>query len=98
VIAALFGTTIRELTERREGQAMRFEELDTVVLQRDLGEYGLRAGDMGTVVYVHAPPGLEVEFIKGSGDTVAVVTLLDEDVRARSSDEVLAVRRLERSG
>ncbi|MBK9383789.1 MAG: DUF4926 domain-containing protein [Planctomycetes bacterium] len=76
---------------------MRFQELDSVVLKRNLPEHSLRAGDMGTVVYVHEPPGLEVEFMTGSGDTVAVMTLEDRDVRARAGDEVLAVRRLERS-
>jgi hypothetical protein len=76
---------------------MRFQELDTVVLQRELPEHELRAGDMGTVVFVHEPTGLEVEFITGSGATVAIVTLEDRDVRARSGDEILTVRRLERS-
>ena len=37
---------------------MRFQELDTVVLQRELPEHGLRAGDMGTVVF----PGADFKF------------------------------------
>jgi hypothetical protein len=30
-----------------------FKELDTVVLARDIPEYKLRKGDLGTVVFVH---------------------------------------------
>jgi hypothetical protein len=75
---------------------MRFRELDHVVLQRELPEHRLRTGDMGTVVFVHEPAGLEVEFLTGSGATVAVVTLEDQDLRARAGDEILAVRRLNR--
>lgn len=80
-----------------EIEAMRFKELDTVVLRRDLRELGLRAGDVGAVVHVYEPEGLEVEFVTGSGETVDVVTLKDEDVRAKSGDELLSVRRLDRS-
>ncbi|HHM13065.1 MAG TPA: DUF4926 domain-containing protein, partial [Planctomycetaceae bacterium] len=32
---------------------MRFKELDTVVLKRDLPEQGLRKGDLGGVVHVY---------------------------------------------
>ena len=49
------------------------DELDLVVLKRDLPKERLAAGDVGTVVLVHQQgAGYEVEFITLSGDTVAV--------------------------
>jgi hypothetical protein len=53
------------------------EELDNVVLTRDLAEHGLGAGDIGTVVLVHrGHSGYEVEFTALDGETIAVVTLM----------------------
>jgi hypothetical protein len=76
---------------------MRFRELDTVVLDRDLPEQGLRAGDLGAVVSIYPPEGLEVEFVSASGRTEALVTLSSSDVRAVEDRDLIAVRRLERS-
>ena len=42
---------------------MEFERLECVVLVRDILEYGLRAGDLGTVIEVYPEGGLEVEFV-----------------------------------
>jgi hypothetical protein len=39
---------------------MGFKELDTVVLTRDVPEVGLKAGDLGAVVFVTPPDALEV--------------------------------------
>ena len=39
---------------------MKFALLDTVVLNRDLPEHGLRAGDVGAVVELYGTDGLEV--------------------------------------
>jgi hypothetical protein len=38
-------------------------ELDTVVLTEDLPEHGLKKGDPGSVVLLHAVEGYEVEFM-----------------------------------
>jgi hypothetical protein len=54
---------------------MKYKLLDTVVLDRDLPQHGLRAGDLGAVVEVYEPEGLEVEFVTASGKTQALVTL-----------------------
>jgi len=54
---------------------MSFKELETVVLDRDLPEHGLRRGDLGAVVQVYRPDELEVEFVTASGRTLALVTL-----------------------
>jgi hypothetical protein len=55
--------------------------LDTVVLVRDLPEHGLRRGDLGAIVDVYPPDGLEVELVLASGRTQALVTLRTADVR-----------------
>ena len=59
-----------------------FNMLDTVVLDRDIPEHGLRRGDLGAVVDVHDPDGLEVEFVLASGKTQALLTLNVTDVHA----------------
>jgi len=76
---------------------MRFKELQTVVLNRDLPEHGLRRGDLGSVVLVYEPDGLEVEFVSASGRTEALVTLRDTDVRAVADGDLISVRQLDRS-
>lgn len=76
---------------------MTFALLDTVVLDRDLPEQGLRKGDLGAVVAVYELDGLEVEFVAASGKTQAVITLTDRDVRAVGDGDLIAVRRLDRS-
>ena len=77
---------------------MTFQPLDTVVLERDLPEHGLKRGDLGAVVEVYAPNGLEVEFVAASGRTQAVVTLKATDVRAVVEGELIAVRPARRAG
>lgn len=58
---------------------MDFQLYTDVVLQSDLPEEGLRAGDIGTVVDRHdvtdLAPGYSVEFFDMLGQTVAVATL-----------------------
>ncbi|MCB9474378.1 MAG: DUF4926 domain-containing protein [Candidatus Delongbacteria bacterium] len=76
---------------------MRFQELQTVVLNRDLPEHGLRKGDLGAVVQVYEPDGLEVEFVSASGKTEALVTLKEADVRAVADGDLISVRQLIRS-
>ena len=76
---------------------MRFKELDTVVLVRDLPEHGLRRGDLGAIVHVSEPDGLEVEFVTASGRTEALVTLRTGDVRSVADADLLAVRQFKKS-
>jgi hypothetical protein len=75
---------------------MTFKQLDTVVLDRDVPESGLRKGDLGAVVQTYEPDGLEVEFVTASGRTQAVVTLRLLDVRAIRDEDLIAVRPLAR--
>lgn len=70
-------------------------ELDNVILTCDLTEYGLHAGDIGTVALVHRQAaGYEVEFTSLDGDTIAVVTLMANQVRAVRAGEIAHVRPL----
>lgn len=70
-----------------------FEELDTVVLKSNIKKYGLKKGDVGTVIHVYDDEkALEVEFIAAAGKTIAVVTLTPDDVRTMIRNEILHVR------
>lgn len=69
-----------------------FQELDTVVLVRDVPEAGLRAGDLGAVVQVYGPEALEIEFATAAGQTQALLTLAPADIRAVQDNDLLAVR------
>jgi len=71
---------------------MKFALLDTVVLNRDLPQHGLRAGDLGAVVELYGPDGVEVEFVRASGQTKALVTLKTSDLRLVAESDILAVR------
>jgi len=73
---------------------MKHKLLDCVVLAKDLPEFGLRVGDLGTIVAVYEPAGLEIEFIKASGETQAVLTLTEADVRPIKADDIMSVRPL----
>ena len=71
------------------------KEHDCVVLTEDVPAEGLKAGDIGTVVHVHAEgAGYEVEFMTLAGQTLAVVTVLAPQVRAITRRDVAHVREL----
>jgi hypothetical protein len=63
-------------------------------LRRDLPDVRLRAGDIGAVVHRYGSAGYEVEFVAGGGDTVAVLTLTESDVRPLAAGEILHARPL----
>jgi len=71
---------------------MKYKTLDTVVLQRNLPNHGLCKGDLGAVVEVYEPDGVEVEFVTASGKTQALVTLNVRDVRSVQDSDLVAVR------
>lgn len=69
------------------------EELERAVLLVDLPQQGLTAGDIGTVIMVHAGgQGYTVEFLTLRGATIAVETLPATQVRAVYLDEIAHVR------
>jgi hypothetical protein len=71
-------------------------ELDTVVLIKDEEELGLKSGDVGAVVYIYeSGQAFEVEFVTASGETIAVLTLTESEIRPMQEQEILHVRSLE---
>ena len=69
------------------------KELDSVVLTTDLPEHGLAKDDIGTVVLVHeGGKGCTVEFMTLAGKTIAVVTLLADQIRQIAKDEIAHAR------
>ena len=75
-------------------------EFDRVVLMDDIPEKKLKKGDIGTVVMIYpkvtlAPTtskGFEVEFFTLDGNTLAVETLLPNQIRPVKTNEVAHVR------
>ena len=76
---------------------MQYKLLEIVVLNTDLPEYGLKKGDLGAVVQIYEPDGLEVEFVSASGQTQALVTLQVDAVRSVLDTDLIAVRPLHKS-
>ncbi len=71
------------------------KELDIIVLATDLPEYGLKEGDLGTVVLAHRnAEGYEVEFVALDGETVAVVSLPASQVRPIGDREIAHARKV----
>lgn len=75
---------------------MNISEHDCVVLTEDIPDHRLRAGDVGAVVHVHgAGAAFEVEFTTLTGQTVAVTTVKQSQVRPVTKRDVNHVRELE---
>jgi hypothetical protein len=71
------------------------QELERVVLQRDVPDFGLAVGDVGTIVHAYADGlAFEVEFVALSGETVAVVTVPVDAVRAIRPREIANARKV----
>ncbi|MCI0336008.1 MAG: DUF4926 domain-containing protein [Acidobacteria bacterium] len=69
---------------------------DQIVLTTDLPQYGLQAGDIGTVVLLHQDgAGYEVEFMTLDGETLAVASLYANQVRPIGQREIACVRTVE---
>ncbi len=70
-------------------------EMDSIVLTINLPEYGLTAGDLGTVVMIHAGgEGFKVEFVTLDGETLAVASLSAAQVRPVAHHEIAHARPL----
>jgi hypothetical protein len=71
-------------------------ELDTIVLNRNVPEHSLVAGDVGAVVHAYHDGNLfEVEFVTAEGHTIALLTLPGTDIRPMQGSEILHVRNVE---
>jgi hypothetical protein len=76
-------------------RTVMINELDTVVLARDIEEHELKRGDVGAVVHRYEDENVfEVEFVTGEGQTIALLTLTQADIRPMRSREILSVREL----
>ncbi len=71
-------------------------EHDCIVLTQDLPDENLQAGDIGTVVHIHqGGAGYEVEFMTLAGETVAIATLLPEQIQPIAKRDIAHVRELQ---
>jgi Domain of unknown function (DUF4926) len=69
------------------------EEFEQVALTEDLSEFGLKAGDVGTVVDITPNDRqLTLEFFNFSGETVSVIPVKPEQVRRLAHNEVMHAR------
>ena len=74
---------------------MKLREHDSAVLAHDLADYGLKSGDVGTIVMVHPEGGYEVEFMTLDGETIAVTSLSPDEVRPIAPREIAHARGIE---
>jgi len=69
-------------------------EHSLVVLDCEPANKSLNRGDVGTVVHIYeGGRAYEVEFVDGSGHTVALITVTADDVRPIAAGELLHARR-----
>ena len=69
-------------------------EHSLVVLDREPPHERLDRDDVGTIIHIYdGGRAYEVEFVDGSGRTVALVTVDAEDVRPIAAGELLHARR-----
>jgi hypothetical protein len=64
------------------------KELDLAILTVDIPEHGLRAGEIGTIVIAHGSEAYEVEFVGLEGETLAIITLRADQLRAVEPHEI----------
>lgn len=70
-----------------------FKELDRIALARDLPEQGLKEGDIGVIVDANGPNGpFIVEFVAFGGETIAIVDLPENAIRALKKREIACAR------
>ena len=68
-------------------------EHDRVVLTADIPEEGLEAGDVGVIVHIHPQrAAYEVEFFSLDGNTLTVATVVAEQARAVTRQDVTHAR------
>ena len=68
-------------------------EHDRIVLTANIPEEGLEAGDVGVIVHIHPQhAAYEVEFFSLDGNTVTVATVMAEQARAVTNQDVTHAR------
>jgi hypothetical protein len=78
---------------------MKFELFTRVILNADFPAHGLSKGDVATVVDEHPVAigecGYSLEVFNAVGETIAVLTVAESQIKPLSSNQVLHVRQLE---
>jgi hypothetical protein len=73
-----------------------YKLLDVVIARVSIPEEQVLSGDLGTIVEIYDTPTLayEVEFVNPDGTTRALLTLLPNQVRHLTDQDVLTTRSL----
>ena len=74
---------------------MTFGDLEPVVLDVDIPEYGLPKRSLGAVVHVYSRDTYEIEFVAASGKTAALLTLHTAQLRKATDDDLICVSRIQ---
>jgi hypothetical protein len=80
---------------------MTFELFTRVALRDDFPKYNLRRGDVATIVEHHPATnedGYTLEVFNALGETIAVITVGESQLKPLKKNEVLQVRILEEIG
>jgi len=69
-----------------------FADYEVVKLRQDMPSKKLKAGARGTILmaYPETPQAYEVEFLDSEGDTIAVLTVQENELVAVTSEELAA--------
>ena len=78
---------------------MKIPLYQSVALKKEIPDFGLKPGDIGTLIdYVPHPSGGEegcvLEVFNAIGESIAVFSVGESEIEPLEEDEVLAVRRL----
>lgn len=72
-----------------------FKEHDRIVLTSDIRDEGLMAGDVGTIVHVYRNgEAFEVEFLALDGNTAAIATVSQSQVRSINNRDITHARQM----
>jgi hypothetical protein len=76
---------------------MKYPLYSSVILTRNLPQYGFKKGDVATIVeYIENSPenGYILEFFDANGDTLSVVPVLETDITKPYPKAIINYRRL----
>ncbi len=75
------------------------KEHDRIILTSDIPDGGLKAGDVGTIVYVYEKgKAFEIEFLALDGHTAAIATVAASQVRPVTTRDITHARQYGTSG
>ena len=78
---------------------MKYKLYSEVVLLKDFQEKKLKKGDVGTIVDYHqlknTADGYTLEIFNALGDTIAIITVSENEIEALKGNEVFSVRSIE---